>query len=113
MGPKPRGPKLQAINTAYLQDRSFACDQYEDVGKEAGPESDDEVFAEYGIRRDECQVATFIIAPREVEAINNILAQIELQMEKLWAALVAERNRAQDLSDVLEQVRDFQQQEID
>lgn len=107
MAAKPRIPNLEAINTEYLERRDLACGQYEDVGKEAGPISDQVVFDEYYIERFECDVATFRIAPTEVQAIHDAMAAMTREYDVLWAAYMDVRRRFYDLYDVLEQVKQF------
>ena len=109
MGPKPTAWKYQAINTQYLANLSDACSQYEDVGKVAGPTTDDEVFQEYGIRKSECEIATFLIDPSEVEKINDMIAQFGLEYDKVWAALIASRQKTKDLIDVLNKIKEMRQ----
>jgi len=105
MASKPRVPILEAINSDYLERREFACGQYADVGKEAGPLTDDEVFNEYYIERFECEVATFRISPVEVQAFHDSYAAMTREYDVLWTAYNDARRRFYDLYDVLEQVR--------
>lgn len=105
MAAQPRAPTLEAINSDYLERRELACGQYGDVGKVAGPATDEDVFNEYYIERFECDVATFRISPGEVQAVHDGYAAMNREYDVLWAAYNDARRRFYDLYDVLEQVR--------
>lgn len=111
MAAEPRTPALEAINTDYLERRTFACGEYEDVGKEAGPLSDDDVYNEWSIDRFECEVATFRISPGEVQVFQDGVAAMTREYDVLWAAYNDVRRQFYNLYDVLKQVREFSEKE--
>ena len=95
---------MEAINAEYLERRSFACLSYSTPAADGEEQTDEEIFNEYLIERDECAVATFRITPVEIQVLHDGLALMTKSYDDLWAAYDNLRRRHYDLQDILKQI---------